>query len=435
MPLPQAHLSAPLLFVGDIHLGRRPESLAHVLEDLQIPVRDVSPHAAWENAVQYAMDHGVKAVVLTGDVIDKEEHFVESYQLVERGVRRLNEAGIPVIAVAGNHDATLLPRLADAVEGVTLLGRGGRWASHVLTVDGNALELIGWSFPRAHVQENPLDDPALEALLKQPRKGARRILIAHGDLDAKRSNYAPMQRAQLEGADVDAAFLGHIHKPDPLHAARPIGYLGSLTGLDIAETGIHGPVEVRLAGDGRVVAQRIANAPIRWERLAIDVSRETPWSAEALLKHVRQTLSTWTELHPLAAETRVLALRLSLEGRRPLEGWTASLEALQTFHGRAFEMADTRAFAILERTVDATALTIDLHAESQERTPIGRVARMILNGPTPAQLREAERQIDAAYEREDVEQNGKNDVRQALQAAAQRMLEHMVTAREQGGAQ
>lgn len=423
----------PLLFVGDIHLGRRPESIAQVVESAGVSVRELSPRAAWENVVQYAIDHAVKAVVLAGDVIDREEHYIESYQVVERAAHRLQKAGIPLIAVAGNHDATLLPRLDDAVEGVTLLGRGGRWERHVLQGEGVDVELIGWSFPSSHVQENPLDAPEFTELLNAPRQAAHRILVAHGDLDAKSSNYAPMQRAQLEHADIDAAFLGHIHAPDPLDQDRPIGYLGSLTGLDSAETGQHGPVEVRIGAAGHVVAERIDNAPIRWEHISVDVSHDQPWTAETLLQHVRDEIRAWMTAHPLHPSTRVLAVRLTLEGRRPLAEWTRSFDALHHVDARALDIPDATALVVLERTLDATGLRIDLAAESREQTPIGRVARMILDGPSEAQLREAEEHIRGAYRREEVDGFEEIDVKQELQSAAQRMLEQMIAAREHGG--
>src|SRR6056297_2557111 len=97
----------PILFVGDIHIGRRPESFAELLEEVSLTPSELSPARAWEQTVEYAVDNDVRAVVLAGDVIDREQDLLEAYSAVERGAKKLQAAGIPLIAVAGNHDAQL----------------------------------------------------------------------------------------------------------------------------------------------------------------------------------------------------------------------------------------------------------------------------------------------------------------------------------------
>ena len=66
-------------------------------------------------------------MLLAGDVVEQEDDFYEAYGDLRRGVDRLAAAGVPVLGVSGNHDVQVLPRLADAVPGFRLLGRGGAW--------------------------------------------------------------------------------------------------------------------------------------------------------------------------------------------------------------------------------------------------------------------------------------------------------------------
>ncbi|HVS17599.1 MAG TPA: metallophosphoesterase, partial [Planctomycetota bacterium] len=115
-----------ILFVGDVHLGRRPARVPDLAGE-GIDTRELSPRAAFEAVVREARARSVDAVVFLGDVVDREEHFLEAWGTLRQGVAELLEDGIAVLAVAGNHDVVALPRLADEIEGFRLIGRGGVW--------------------------------------------------------------------------------------------------------------------------------------------------------------------------------------------------------------------------------------------------------------------------------------------------------------------
>ncbi len=73
-----------LLFIGDVHLGRRPDRMAVAGLD----PRRLSPAVAWQRAVELAIQDKVAAVVLAGDLVDEERDRFEAYGYLERGVRR-----------------------------------------------------------------------------------------------------------------------------------------------------------------------------------------------------------------------------------------------------------------------------------------------------------------------------------------------------------
>lgn len=64
------------------------------------------------------------------------------------------------------------------------------------------------------------------------------ILIAHGDIFSKNSNYLPMDRNYLTQLGFDYIALGHIHKPHVV--GENIRYCGSPEPLDFGETGQRG---------------------------------------------------------------------------------------------------------------------------------------------------------------------------------------------------
>lgn len=288
-----------LLAVGDIHLGRSP---AAIHPDLASKAAELGPEAAWSRTVTEAINRGVDGVLLAGDVVDRSRDLLVAYGDLKNGVEKLATAGIPVLAVAGNHDTLVLPRLAGEIHALQLLGAEGRWQEKTL----GELSIIGWSFPRPQVRQSPLKD------FPQPRQPERTIGLLHCDRDQHDSVYAPVSSAELEAAPTAAWLLGHIHQPDTLAGPRPIGYLGSLSALRASETGARGPwlVEFR---DSAIQAKHLPLAPLRYENLNVDLS-DIPSAdrvEEAVLAASRRTVQALLEG---SATPDVLGLRLELTG-------------------------------------------------------------------------------------------------------------------------
>lgn len=257
-------MTTTLLFVGDMHIGRRP----HRLTQFDIDDKAFAPSTAWQRVVDWAIEQKVAAVVLAGDVVDQDRDRYEAYAQLETGAQRLQAEEIKLVGVAGNHDGIVLPRLADRMPHFTLLGRGGDWELLSLPTEP-PVDLLGWSFPTRHFAANPLAGGVDEPLTGR-RDDAALLGVLHTDLDAGNSPYAPVSSAELAGVGADAFFLGHIHVPSALQGPRPLGYLGSLVGLHREETGWRGPWRVDVTGRGEVTATRLVLGPLRWEALTID---------------------------------------------------------------------------------------------------------------------------------------------------------------------
>ena len=267
-----------LLALGDIHLGRRPGPLPADGDP-----RRLGPAEAWRRTVEAALEASVHAVVLAGDVVEREDDFFEAYRALAAGAERLVGAGIAVVAVAGNHDGKVLPRLADEIGALRLLGRGERWESCLLEGGDERVRLWGWSMAGPSCRTHPLEGVSF------PLGEELTLGLLHTDRDGS-GPYAPTSTGELEGSGLDGWLLGHVHRPDPLVPPRPMGYLGSLCGLDRSETGPRGPWLVVVDG-GRVAAvDHWALAPLRWERLELDLAGLADVGAlrEALLGELRR---------------------------------------------------------------------------------------------------------------------------------------------------
>ena len=122
-------MSGRLLCVGDLHMGRLPGIPRGITKESGLSTRDLGPAAAWQAIVDHACaaQPTFDAVVLTGDLIDKDKFFFESLGPIENGLARLAKQGIPVYAVGGNHDFYSTARAAGVLSHLKLLGRNGQW--------------------------------------------------------------------------------------------------------------------------------------------------------------------------------------------------------------------------------------------------------------------------------------------------------------------
>ena len=266
-----------ILAVGDIHLGTTCSGLPSDISSWGIDPQKLTPAAALGQAVDYAIEHELDAMLFAGDVVENTNARFEAMLPLEKSVHKLLDKGIEVIAVAGNHDVEALPRLATLINGFKLLGAGGKWEAHTLFKDESPVaQVIGWSFGESRVRQSPVAQ-----LLAQPFETSSprvpRIGLLHADLGASGGHYAPIKQSELGDTGYDAWLLGHIHKPslDTLSvssAQRPFGYLGSLVGLDPSETGPHGPWLLKVSNNGGLHLEQIPLSPVRWERLEVSVN-------------------------------------------------------------------------------------------------------------------------------------------------------------------
>jgi 3',5'-cyclic AMP phosphodiesterase CpdA len=394
-------MATTLLCCGDIHLGRRPSRLPEGLAAHDVHPRSLTPAAAWRRLVDLALERRPAALVLAGDVVDSEAARYEAFGFLKRGVETLSEAGIQVVAVAGNHDVEALPRLAGMIQRFRLLGAGGRWES--MTIEGPAgsppVELLGWSFPGRGGAADPLAGlPPLE-----PPGERARIGVLHTELDGRDPRYAPTRQGDLAAIPVSAWLLGHVHLPtiDP-EAPRPLGYLGSLVGLDPTETGARGAWELRAGSGAGLTMERLAIAPLRWEELEIDAEPIGDPATELFAAVERAVAARHEQIREELGEARAVGCRIRLTGRSAA-GPACRQAAAALIEGQPmFPLGDTVHF------VDRLAVEVrpawDLERLARGSDPPALLARELL-----------------ALERGDVDpeliENARKEIRRALSPA------------------
>ena len=324
--------------------------------------------------MSYAVQQAVDVVVLTGDVVDEQNKRYEALGPIQRGLRRLEEAGIPVVAVAGNHDFDALPRLAGMLEAehFHLLGRGGEWSTTTVTPEGRSpVQFVGWSFREAHAQDSPVESFPEEHL----RDDGPTVGVLHADLNAPESVYAPVSLDALRQCPVSAWLLGHIHAPS-LRDDRspPVLYPGSLQPLDPSETGPHGPWRVEVAPDRDGTATQLPRATLRYEHLnvSVDAMDEEGAVEAAVTDAMRNRLRTAREEGPTPQR---LVCRLTLTGRTSAH--RAVCDLAETWPGK-LEVPVAESTAVVEAATARTRPALDLERIAEGTDPPAVLAQLLL---------------------------------------------------------
>lgn len=363
-----------ILCTGDVHIGRPLSRIPDWYQGGRVPSAD-----AWNAIVQLALREQVDLVAVSGDLVDQANRYYEAISPVENGVRVLQAAGIPVVAVTGNHDFDVLPRIADRLDGaIQLLGRGGKWQRWTLRDDAGVarLHVDGWSFPTEHVRVNPAHAYNLDAVRDAPVLG-----LLHADLDGVASEYAPVNRWDLETLPPDLWLLGHIHLPSTLGAIakKPIFYPGSPYALDPGESGTHGVVLVTVDASGGLKMERRSIAPVRYDRCLVDLSNAgDPTAAATIIEDgVRASLSTAIT----AADgefLELLILRVVLVGRVP-PGLRLDVEIAGFLQGFPFNHGSRNAAVVIEQIENRTMPALDLQLLATGIDAPAAIARTLLS--------------------------------------------------------
>ncbi|WP_243669529.1 DNA repair exonuclease [Vulcanisaeta sp. JCM 16161] len=89
--------------LADIHLGHRQYGLEERLEDYNRAFLN-----AVDRLIQLREERGLDTVIISGDFFDTQRPSPSIYITAIRGLTRLREAGIRVIAIRGNHDSSVI---------------------------------------------------------------------------------------------------------------------------------------------------------------------------------------------------------------------------------------------------------------------------------------------------------------------------------------
>lgn len=297
------------IHAADLHLDTPFEGVAAVSGDAAKKLRDASL-AALDRLTDLAIRRGAAFVLLAGDLYDGPERGLRAEFRLRDAALRLEQHGIPLFAVFGNHDpldgwgairewpANMFFFGSEQVESRPVEREGRRLAT-----------IHGISFPTRQVRDN-----LARRFHRGPEEGLH-IALLHANVggDPAHDSYAPCSVEDLEAAHMDYWALGHIHVRSEFRTGRGWAvYPGNTQGRSFkpSELGPKG-VTVVLVEDGvRMEFEPVDS--VRFDEVDVDISSCADLGA--LLDFLRD--------HALrrsaAADGRDLLLRATLTGRGSL---------------------------------------------------------------------------------------------------------------------
>jgi len=361
-------MAVKILAIADLHLGRT----------ASLPNISNPPSAAktLDKIVSFAIDNAVDVLTLSGDIVDNYNRYWEAVSPLQNAITQLEQAGIYVIMVAGNHDFDVLNELIKNSNSKTLflLGKNANWETIQLNINGQDIQFVGWSFNSRHIIHDPLRDFDRQQIAKHmPTVG-----LLHCETDTPDSHYAPVNSNSLSASGVNVWILGHIHKASLLSKSNPlIFYPGSPLAMNAGEQGVHGASLVTIDDSANINFAHIPFSSVRYENISMTIKPELSQDEfrSLVLNLLEKTSPTLIE-ESNNLQFLIYDVQLSGEHNNPLEiaNWAEELPNIR--HG-IHEHPNTQILIRKHEIFVNPALTA-LESLAKESSPAGKLAESII---------------------------------------------------------
>lgn len=293
-----------ILHAADIHLDSPLRGLDGTADEQTVHELRRATAGALHNLVDLALQEQPSAVAIAGDLYDGDAKDYQTGRTFVREMQRLEEADIPVMVIAGNHDAaSVITRSLTPPPNVHVFStdRPERFA-----LEDRGLVFHGQGFPDRAVDEN------LVANYPKRVPGLINVGLLHTSLAgyAEHDTYAPCSLDDIAATEYEYMAMGHIHKRgDPfVVGSTTAAFSGNLQGRHIRETGPKGAYLVTLGEGEQPQLEFVALDVARWEVAHVDTT-----DASDLSDVLDRTGKELREIRA-AAGSRVVAVRVMLNG-------------------------------------------------------------------------------------------------------------------------
>lgn len=358
------HIDSPL-----IGLQQRNDAPSELLRE--------ATRRALENLVELALSRNVGFLLIAGDLYDGAWRDFRTGLFFVACMRKLREAGIPVLVVAGNHDA------ANRMDKSLPLPDNVRFLAHrrceSARLEPFQVVVHGQSFATQELNEN------LAASYPAAVRGWFNIGLLHTALDGREGHgrYAPCSLDDLRAKEYQYWALGHVHRREVVAADPMVVFPGNTQGRHIRESGPKGCMLVSVDDTLHVTTEFVPLDVVRWQVCAIDANAiETD---SALADAVRRQ---WTALLADAGD-RPLAVRMEIAGRTARHGaWNADPRRLEhELQALAIDLADDRLW--IEKVALRTSPLANAETSANLDGPLGELMH-VLSGLKARRCRWAE---------------------------------------------
>lgn len=289
------------LHAADVHL----DSPLRGLERYDgAPVEEIrgATRRAFENLVDLALAEEVAFLLLAGDLYDGDWKDYNTGLFFAARMRRLEEAGIPVFVIAGNHDAaSQITKVLRPPANVRVLSTK---KPETVVLEDLAVAIHGQGFASAAVS----DDLAAGYPAAIPH--LFNIGLLHTSLDGRPGHapYAPCTVDGLRSRGYQYWALGHVHQGEVVSRDPWIVFPGVLQGRHVRETGAKGATLVTIRDREVAEVEHRDLDVFRWTVCPVEAAGAE--TAGEVLDRVGRAL----EREVAEADGRTVAARLILEG-------------------------------------------------------------------------------------------------------------------------
>ncbi len=312
------------LHIADIHLGCRRYNLEERTKDF---------FRAWHDViVNHAIANGIDFMLIAGDLFNSRKVDPQAMNHAMAGLELLKEAGIPVLAIEGNHDQR------DAVSDFSWLRSLSQWGflkllepvrdaeGHIALVPwdeeeraGSYIDIAGARIFGSHwygASANAAIPVLSDALRRASTEGLFNILMLHTDVEGQINRPIPaLSVAKLKELKqlTNYIALGHTHKRFDLDnwAFNP----GSLEACSIDEyKEERGVYLIEVDEEHNIKAKHLRDYVQRpFQRISFDVSGAV--DAEAVYAGVMERVEREVTEHDAASEEPAPIIEISLRGQ------------------------------------------------------------------------------------------------------------------------
>lgn len=271
------------IHAADLHLGAPFRGLKALSEKWATRLLSALSEA-YDKVVDAAIARDVDFVVIAGDIFDGARPSYGDFLHFFKGLQRLEEAGIPVYLVTGNHDPyTSWSQDFLLLPSNTVMLPGDRPGFELYKRDGKPLCVIAgrgyynqaWSVDEciASGVTREAANKALGAQYPGVSSAPFSVGILHTGLNLDMLK-APVSPQILMRSGIDYWALGHIHMryAAPSFDNPHMVFSGCVQGRDIKETGERGIYQVTLTKGAPNKVEFIPTARVVWQKLAVDVT-------------------------------------------------------------------------------------------------------------------------------------------------------------------
>ncbi|MDO8472529.1 MAG: exonuclease SbcCD subunit D [Dehalococcoidia bacterium] len=255
-----------ILHFADLHLGI--ESYGTVDPETGLSSRLADVLRVLDQLVDYALGNAVDLVIFCGDAYKTRDPSQTQQRELARRIRRLSDAGLPLLMVVGNHDLPNAPGRANTLEifhtlAVSNVHVASKPQVHWIETHSGPLQVavIPWLrrsglLAREDARSLTIDQISarMQDVLTQtaaslanavncavPAVLAAHLSVGSAKLGSERTMALGKEPVVLASnlalPQFDYVALGHIHRAQMLSASPPMAYSGSLERVDFGEEG------------------------------------------------------------------------------------------------------------------------------------------------------------------------------------------------------